>query len=144
MKRTFERIAFMLVGALLVGVAYFFGNADQRANAQGISRFENVEITGDLTVAGTGAVSDLMVKNQVAVGDLSAHPRNVIFIKATDSTPGIMLYHNLRDIRTDDADSYVYIIVGESGDSEPIAVIGLRDKLGNHLKGISNSGWSED
>jgi hypothetical protein len=143
MKRTLERVAFMLVGAMLVGVAYLFGSADQRADAKGVSRFEEVVITGDLTVAGTVTFSDLIVKDQVAVGDLSAYPQNVIFIQATGSIPSILLYHNVRDMITNDSDASVYILAGKNADGKPNAVISLQDKFGNDLQGISNSGWSD-
>ena len=34
MKRTFERLTFMVIGAAIAGIAYFIGNADPDAQAQ--------------------------------------------------------------------------------------------------------------
>lgn len=143
MKRTLERVLFMLIGAMLVGIAYFLGSADQHATAEGVTRFEEVEITGDLTVAGTVAIRYLIVRDQVVVGDLTAYPKNMIAIKATADIPAIALYNNVRDIAIDDSDSSVFILAGEHGDGNPVAAIKLKDKFGNEIKGISNAGWSD-
>lgn len=143
MKRTLERVLFMLIGAVLVGIAYFLGSADRHATAEGVTRFEDVVITGDLTVAGTVAVRYLIVRDQVVVGDLTASPKNMIAIKATDDLPAIMLYNNVKDIAIDDSDSSVFILAGEHDDGNPVAAIKLKDKFGNEIEGISNAGWSD-
>ena len=38
MKRTFERILFMLIGALIASYAYFTGNTSNDVNAQGTQK----------------------------------------------------------------------------------------------------------
>ena len=83
MKRTLERLVFMLIGATLVGIAYLLGNADRDAIAQGTVKLEDVEITGRL-----------VVKDEIIVGNFDKDPKNAILITAEDDdNVGISLYY---------------------------------------------------
>ena len=56
MKRTFERLAFMMIGAVIAGIAYFAGNADQAAQAQDIGELLRCDtlLVGKRIIVGGG------------------------------------------------------------------------------------------
>ena len=128
MKRTLERLVFMLIGATLVGIAYLLGNADRDAIAQGTVKLEDVEITGRL-----------VVKDEIIVGNFDKDPKNAILITAEDDdNVGISLYYQLTDGGTA---ASVIIAATSNSNGEPFAAVTLKDNRGNNISGYSNSGW---
>ena len=127
MKKLFERLTFMVIGALLVSAAYLVGSTDKTANAQ-LTKFEDLVVTGNL-----------IVKGSVTVGDLSADHGNLVHIKADDESSTILLLHN-RSKHSRDAS---VMLSAKKIDGNPAASIKLQDKLGNSAIGTSDLGWSK-
>ena len=127
MKKIFERLVFMIVGALLVSAAYLVGNTDKTADAQ-FTTFEDVIVTGRLIVKGT-----------VIVGDPLADHRNLVHIVADEMGSTISLLHN-RGENSNDAKIMLQV---SKADDTPAAIIRLEDKLGNIADGTSGLGWSK-
>ena len=126
MNKTVERLAFMFIGALLVSVAYFVGNADKTANAE-IKDFDDVVIRGNLFVHGA-----------ISVGDINSEHRNFVAISANESGASIDLMHNFVD-----GDTNAQIILG-THDKEvaPFSGIILSAKSGKTIYATSDEkGW---
>ena len=134
MKRTFERIGFMLIGAMLVCTAYLIGNLDHHANADETAdevTFENVRIKGDLFVGGA-----------IAVGKTGADVFDFIIIEANDENSYISLGYRHRK-STASSDAHILISAGKDSKNIPSAVIRLSDKLNNTALGSSRVGWKK-
>ena len=129
MKRTFERIGFMCVGAILVGAAYFVGKSERPADADAkLTTFEDVVITGKLYVNG-----------KIVVGTIGEQPANVVIIEANEDESRVLLLNKL-DSQTGKTASNIEISAyNDSG--TPVAGIALIDKLGNEALGTSDLGW---
>ena len=125
MKKLFERLTFMIVGALLVSASHFVGGADKTADAQ-LTKFE------DLTVTGT-----LIVKGAVIVGDLSADHGNLVHIKVDEKSSTILMLHN----RSKNSRDASVMLSAKKIDGNPSASIKLQDRLGNSAIGGSDLGW---
>ena len=71
MKKTVERLTFMVIGALLVSAAYLVGSTDKTANAQKSSEVPNANTSiADVTGGYTGLFDkDLTPKNYLSNGD---------------------------------------------------------------------------
>ena len=82
MKKTFERLAFMLLGAILVATSYFVGNNNSTADPE-ITSLKHVQITGDL-----------VVKGSIVVESASKNRSNSILINADNKSASIMVVHN--------------------------------------------------
>lgn len=131
MKKVFERILFMLFGALLATGAYIVGNIDKDATANlELTTFENVRITGSLVVEGL-----------LLVGDPLAEHGNLVHIESDKIASTIFLYHN-RNRETQRSDARVMLSAGTI-ENIPSSTIVLRDKLGNSAGGTSRYGWSK-
>ena len=97
MKRTFERLAFMLLGALLVCGAYLVGKSETRADARS-AEFEDVYIRGAL-----------YIKDRILIGDTNANPANSIMMSTDGESPRIGLEY---EFNPDDGTSTGSIMMG--------------------------------
>ena len=123
-------MAFMLVGALLVGGAYLVGKTEKDARAD-LREFENVEITGTL-----------IVKGRLLVGDTDACLVNAVLISADKNGPHVGLDYQCDPVnKTSTANILITATATDKG--QPIASIQLYDKLGNNLTGTAFSGWGQ-
>lgn len=119
----------MVIGALLVSIAYFLGNTDKTADAQRTATFNDVHIKGHLSVEG-----DILV--------VDANRKNDIGIKTSKNRAVILLRHGVHKNKKD-ADSIVILGAVEK-DGTPFAFIDLLDKFGNELSAESYSEWSQN
>ena len=130
MKRTFERIGFMLVGAVLVCTSYFVGKTEKDADAR-ITTLEDVKITGTL-----------FVNDTIIIGNPFKEPGNSISLKVDEIGPRISLdYHY--DEAKNHRDASLFLLAGEGANGKASASITLEDKFGNTLTGLSYLGWYE-
>ena len=128
MKRTLERIGFMLIGAILVSIAYLLGNADRDANAQEKTEFESVTIKGSLTVHGP-----------MFVGNSAKDPYNSVLIFADDNGAAIFISNDYS--KGDKTASQVIITANTNNKGIPIATMVLKDNDGNFRQADSKLGW---
>ena len=127
MKKVFERLAFMVIGAVLVSAAYLVGSADKTADAK-FTTFEDVIVTGSL-----------VVKGAVVVGDASADHRNLLYIKVDEKGSMISLFHKRSET---DSDASV-ILSASQVEERPVAGIALKNKFGDTAFATSDLGWSK-
>ena len=127
MKKVFERLAFMVIGAVLVSAAYLVGSTDQTADAK-FTTFEDVIVTGSL-----------VVKGAVVVGDASADHRNLLYIKVDEKGSMISLFHKRNET---DSDASV-ILSASQVEERPVAGIALKNKFGDTAFATSDLGWSK-
>lgn len=127
MKRIFERIVFMLFGALLVSAAYLVGSIDKSADANPeLTTLENVVVTGTLNVKGT-----------ILVGDQSAEHGNLVNIQADEIGASILLLHNRKKLNRDAS----VMLVAKKINGIPNASLKLQDNLGNTAVGAADLGF---
>ena len=131
MKKVFERLAFMVIGAVLVSAAYLVGSADKTVDAK-FTTFEDVVIEGTL-----------IVKGAVAVGDPRADHRNLVHIKADEKSSSIFLFHNRGKTDSETSSDAIVILSASQVDKNPIAGITLKNKLGNTALATCDLGWSK-
>ena len=132
MKRTLERIGFMLIGAVLVCTAYLIGNLDHEANADetaGEVTFENVRIKGTL-----------LVKGAIVVGKRDTDVYDYIRIEANEENSYISFGHRHNKSRGT-SDAHILISAGKDSRNIPDAFIQLSDKFNNKALGSSRVGW---
>ena len=108
MNKTVERLIFMIIGALLVSIAYFVGNTDKTAEAQQTT-FDDVRIKGTLIV------------DEIIVASGS---KNFITLTAKDNFSMIGLTYGSKGDGTADAQ---IILSARKGDPTPISVISVSD-----------------
>ena len=118
MKKTVERLAFMLLGAILVSAAYYVGSTDSTADAK-LTTYDNLRVKGDLHVEGS-----------VFVGRMQ-EPTNMVQITVGERASTIRLYHNRLDPMHEDASLILTTATPEGG--EPVSALELSDKFGNNL-----------
>lgn len=82
MNKTVERLIFMLIGALLVSVAYFVGQSDKTADA------EAKIFNGDVTIKG-----HLVVSEGITVARLIPNNKNFIGIHTDENGCALILSH---------------------------------------------------
>ena len=141
MKRTFERISFMLFGAILVVISYLAGNSDilqaDDTKEEKLKKLDSVEFQ-DVIIQG-----QLIVREGIIVGNKSdpnnpSDALNAIFLKPAPEGPIITLTYNLT--KSGGSDSAIELSAGELNGA-PHAIISLRDKSGGSAVGTSNFGW---
>ena len=129
MKKTVERLLFMLLGAILVLTAYLVGSTDNTVDAK-FTTFEDVIITGSLVVEGA-----------ILVGDTSTDHGNLVHIQADKRAATVMLFHNRDNAGNSDAT----VLMSASKAKDKIhAGIRLKDKHGNASIGTAALGWSKE
>ena len=127
MKRTFERIGFMLVGALLVCVAYLVGKADQTADAQ-FQTFQNVVIKRNLLVEGSLLVSTK--KGGIESGVL------------IDASNGASIFLTSENVNRSKADKATVSIAAKDRNGVYESFINLFDKDTKGFTMSSRKGWN--
>ena len=130
MKKVFESLTFMIVGALLVSAAYLVGSTDKAADVQDaqLTKFKDLMITGIL-----------IVKGAVVIGDFSADHGNLVHIKADEESATVLLLHN----RSKNSRDASVMLSAKKIDGNPAASIRLQDRLGNSAIGSSDLRWSK-
>lgn len=126
MNKTVERLIFMLIGALLVSVAYFVGQSDKTADAE-VKAFDDVVIRGNLFVHGA-----------IRVGDLDSEHQNFVAIRADRNGTAIDLMHKFVDNNTDAQ----VILATHRAAGKPFSAILLSGKSGKTVYATSDeTGW---
>ena len=128
MKRTFECIGFMLVGAMLVCISYSVGKSDLQADSHVVT-FENVIIKGKL-----------FVDDSILVGRNSDNLKSSILIESNGHDPAIQIIKEL-NIRTNTPASAIMISTFEDDNGNADAEIILMDNRNNMAIGSPHLGW---
>ena len=130
MKKTLERLSFMMLGAVIAASAYYFGSTDSTANPSN-AIFQDVIIEGNLGVRGA-----------IVVGDESVESANLVMIDAAHESAAILLRHNIRN-RGKIEDAVLMLTTHSSDDGIPSSSILLKDINGNTSYGSSIRGWKK-
>ena len=143
MKRTFERISFMLFGAILVVISYLAGNSDilqaddtkeEKPNKLESAVFEDVVIMGKLVVQKGLIVGDRSDPND------QSKAMNAIILRSDPEGPSITLAYKMTKLGG--TDSAIQLSAGEKNGT-PHALISLEDKFGRSAVGGASFGWQK-